>query len=107
MGFAPSFCAEAFCTFFFQGSLIFTCVFVGTRHSKSTRIFATMGRSEAGGMSKQPNKTAQVNKNTEVAVGRNPITGFLGRKAPKRRVGRPKTKKRQRVSLKKRGKFTS
>ena len=38
-----------------------------------------------------------------MAIGRNPIASFFGRKAPKRRVGRPKTKKGQRVGLKKRG----
>ena len=58
-------------------------------------------------MSKQPNKTAQVKKNIEVALGRNPISRLFDRKKPKRRVGRTKTTKRQRGSLKKRGNFTS
>ena len=35
---------------------------MGTRHSEATRTSATMGRSEAGGMSKKTKKTAQVKK---------------------------------------------
>ena len=80
---------------------------MGTRHSEATRTIATMVRSEAGGMSKQPKKTEQVKKNIEVAVGRNTIARLFGRTTPNRMVGRTKTTKRQRVSLKKRGNFTS
>ena len=58
-------------------------------------------------MSKQPKKTVQVKRKKEVAVGRNPIARFFGRKTPKRRVGNPKTKNRQRGSLNKRGNLTS
>ena len=57
-------------------------------------------------MSKQPKKTAQVKKISGVEVRRNPIASFFGRNSPKRRVGRPKTKKSHRGSLKKRGKST-
>ena len=56
---------------------------MGTIHSEAKRTIATMGRSEAGGMRKQPKKTAQVKKNIEVAVGRNPIARLFGRRKPK------------------------
>ena len=49
MGFAPSFCAEAFCTLILQGRLRFKWVFMGTRHSEATRTSVKMGRSEVGG----------------------------------------------------------
>ena len=55
-------------------------------------------------MSKQPKKTAQVKKNSEAEVGSNAITRIFGRKAPERRVVRLKMRKRQRGSLKNRGK---
>ena len=80
---------------------------MGTRHSESTSAIASMGRSEAGGLNKQPKKTAQGKKNEEAAVGSNTITRFFGRKAPQRRVGRTKKTKGQRGSVNMRGKSTS
>ena len=62
---------------------------------------------KASGMRKQLKNTAQVKKNAETAVDINPISRLFGRKSPNRRVGRPKMTKRQRGSVKKRGKYTS
>ena len=67
---------------------------MGTRHSEATKKNSIMGRQEAGGMIKQTKKTAQVIKNAEVSVGRNPIARFFGRKELKRSLGRPRTIKK-------------
>ena len=66
-----------------------------------------MGRSEAGGLSKQPKNMDQVKKNIEATVGRNTVTSFFGRKVPKRSVGSPKTKKRYRGIANNRGNSAS
>ena len=94
--FSPSVYREAF---ILHGFLMVTS------HSKATRTSATMRRSNAGGIRKQPKKTAQGKKNEEAAVGSNTTASLFGKKAPKRRLVRSNMTKRQSFSVKKRGKY--
>ena len=85
----------------------FYMFFVGTRHGESARTSAKMGRSEAGGISKQRKKKLQEKKNVEAEVGINPIESFFDRNTKNRRVGRTKMTKSKRGGVKNQGNSTS